>query len=48
LAALILVGLIAALGLILLGFAGDVLVDWLWFLEVGYLGVFWTVLIAML
>jgi uncharacterized membrane protein (UPF0182 family) len=46
LAALIFVGLIVAAGLILLGFTGDFLVDWLWFSEVGYLDVFWTVVIA--
>jgi uncharacterized protein len=45
-AALIIAGLLAGLGLILLGFTGDFLVDWLWFSEVGYLDVFWTVVIA--
>jgi uncharacterized protein len=44
--ALIGVGIVVALGLILLGFTGDFLVDWLWFSEVGYLDVFWTVVIA--
>jgi len=29
--------------LIALGLASDVLVDWLWFSAVGYLGVFWTI-----
>src|SRR5438105_4031533 len=37
--------LIAAtvLALIVLGRAGDTLVDWLWFSSVGYVGVFWTI-----
>ena len=35
-----------AVGLILLGLTGSFIVDWLWFSELGYLGVFWTVLIA--
>src|SRR6516165_5721299 len=32
--------------LILLGITSGVLVDWLWFSAVGYLGVFWTTIIA--
>jgi uncharacterized protein len=32
--------------LILLGLTADVLVDWLWFSSVGYLGVFWTTIVA--
>jgi uncharacterized membrane protein (UPF0182 family) len=30
------------LGLIVLGRAGDALVDWLWFSSIGFVGVFWT------
>jgi uncharacterized membrane protein (UPF0182 family) len=37
---------VVAFGLILLGLIGDFLVDWLWFSELGYLDVFWTVLTA--
>src|SRR5215831_5223841 len=44
--ALIGVGIVVAIGLIVLGFTGDFLVDWLWFSEVRYLDVFWTVVIA--
>ena len=33
-------------GLILLGLMGDFLVDWLWFSALGYLNVFWTIVIA--
>ena len=32
--------------LILLGLMGDFLVDWLWFSALGYLSVFWTIIIA--
>src|SRR6516164_2695184 len=35
-----------AVGLILLGLTGSFIVDWLWFSELGYLSVFWTILIA--
>jgi uncharacterized membrane protein (UPF0182 family) len=35
-----------ALALILLGLTGSFIVDWLWFSELGYLSVFWTILIA--
>ena len=45
-AALIIAALVVPFGLILLGVTGDFLVDWLWFSEVGYLDVFWTVVIA--
>jgi len=37
---------IVVLGLILLGRAGNTLVDWLWFSSVGYEGVFWTIFTA--
>lgn len=40
----ILVGVV--LGLIVLGRAGDTLVDWLWFASIGYAGVFWTLFTA--
>jgi uncharacterized membrane protein (UPF0182 family) len=40
--ALIIAGIIFAIGLILLGFTGAFLVDWLWFSAIGYLDVFWT------
>jgi len=39
-------GIVIAIALILLGLTGSFIVDWLWFGEVGYLGVFWTILIA--
>ena len=32
--------------LILLGLMADFLVDWLWFSAIGYLSVFWTVIVA--
>jgi uncharacterized protein len=35
---------IVVVGLIVLGRAGTVLVDWLWFSSVGYVGVFWTII----
>ena len=41
---LLIIGLIIAIGLIVFGLAGDLLVDALWFSETGYFGVFWTVL----
>jgi uncharacterized membrane protein (UPF0182 family) len=34
------------LGLVVLGRAGDTLVDWLWFSSIGYVGVFWTLFTA--
>src|SRR5258708_10050628 len=34
---------VVVLGLIVLGRAGDPLVDWLWFSSIGYVGVFWTI-----
>ena len=40
--ALIIAGIVGAIGLILLGLTTDFLVDWLWFSAVGYLPVFWT------
>jgi uncharacterized membrane protein (UPF0182 family) len=40
--ALIIAGIVGAIGLILLGLTDDFLVDWLWFSAVGYLPVFWT------
>jgi uncharacterized protein len=40
--ALIIAGIVFAIGLILLGLTGDFLVDWLWFSAIGYLDVFWT------
>jgi uncharacterized protein len=40
--ALIIAGIILAIGLILLGLTGDFLVDWLWFSAIGYSHVFWT------
>lgn len=46
--AIVVAAIIAAIvlvsGLILLGLAGDFLVDWAWFSAVGYLSVFWTIL----
>src|SRR6202048_5004400 len=35
-----------AAGLILLGSTVDFIVDWLWFSAIGYLSVFWTVIVA--
>jgi len=35
-----------AVCLILLGVTGNFLVDWLWFSAIGYLGVFWTTIVA--
>ncbi len=32
--------------LIILGLTSDFLVDWLWFGEIGYPGVFWTTIVA--
>ena len=40
--ALIIAGIVGAIGLILLGLTSDFLVDWLWFSAIGYLSVFWT------
>ena len=33
-------------GLIVLGRASDVVVDWAWFSTIGYVGVFWTILVT--
>ena len=43
---LIIVTIVAVLALILLGLATDFLVNWLWFSELEYLNVFWTVIVA--
>jgi uncharacterized membrane protein (UPF0182 family) len=43
---LIIIAAVGAICLILLGLAGDFLVDWLWFSTIGYLGVFWTTIAA--
>ncbi len=42
--AVIIAAIVLVSGLILLGLAGDFLVDWAWFSAVGYLSVFWTIL----
>jgi uncharacterized protein len=42
--AAIIAAIVLVAGLILLGLAGDFLVDWAWFSAVGYLSVFWTIL----
>ena len=39
---LIIAAIVVAIFLILLGLAGDLLVDWMWFSAIGYLQVFWT------
>src|SRR5207247_7365907 len=39
---LIIAAIAVAIFLILLGLAGDLLVDWMWFSAIGYLQVFWT------
>jgi len=44
--AILLAAIVLVAGLIVLGLAGDFLVDLLWFREVGYTDVFWTVLAA--
>ena len=44
--AILLAAIVLVAGLIVLGLAGDFLVDLLWFREVGYVAVFWTVLAA--
>src|SRR5260370_12712088 len=44
--ALIIAGIVFAIGLILLGLTGAFLVDWLWFSAIGYLDVFWTTIRA--
>jgi uncharacterized membrane protein (UPF0182 family) len=38
----LIVGIIVGIFLILLGIAGDLVVDWMWFSAIGYLPVFWT------
>jgi uncharacterized protein len=43
---LIIAATVLSICLILLGLTGDFLVDWLWFSSVGYLGVFWTTIVA--
>src|SRR5436190_1672633 len=40
--AAIIAAIVLVVGLILLGLTGDFLVDWAWFLAVGYPSVFWT------
>src|SRR5262245_66007360 len=45
-AVLIIAALVLSICLILLGLAGDFLVDWLWFSTIGYLGVFRTTIAA--
>src|SRR6266567_6089115 len=32
--------------MVALAFTADLLVDWLWFSAIGYLGVFWTTIVA--
>jgi uncharacterized protein len=44
--AVLLAGIVLVAGLLLLGLAGDFLVDLLWFREVGYVDLFWTTLAA--
>jgi uncharacterized membrane protein (UPF0182 family) len=41
---IIVAAIILVLGLIVLGLTGEVLVDALWFSEIGYRDIFWTVL----
>src|SRR5215510_13947394 len=43
---LIIAAIVLSICLILLALTGDFLVDWLWFSTIGYLGVFWTTVIA--
>src|ERR1700730_8009495 len=44
--ALVVAAVVGLTCLILLGLTGDLLVDWLWFSAIGYVGVFWTTIIA--
>ena len=44
--ALIIAAIVVLICLILLGLTADFLVDWLWFSAIGYLGVFWTTIVA--
>jgi uncharacterized protein len=44
--ALLIAAIVVLICLILLGLAGDFLVDWLWFSTIGYLGVFWVTIVA--
>jgi uncharacterized protein len=44
--ALLIAAIVVLICLILLALTGDFLVDWLWFSTIGYLGVFWTTIIA--
>ena len=44
--ALLIALIVVVSGLILLGLMGDFLVDWLWFSALGYLNVFWTIVVA--
>ena len=41
-AGLLIAGIVFAVFLVVLGLAGDLLVDWMWFSAIGYLQVFWT------
>jgi uncharacterized protein len=43
---LIIAVIVLLICLILLGLTGDFLVNWLWFSTIGYLGVFWTTIVA--
>ncbi len=43
---LIIAAIVVGMGLILLGLAGDFLVDWMWFSSIGYPQVFWTTIAA--
>jgi uncharacterized membrane protein (UPF0182 family) len=40
--ALLTIAIAVAISLVLLGFTGAILVDWMWFSEIGYFQVFWT------
>src|SRR5215468_2077947 len=43
---LLIVGFVIAIAPILFGLVGDFIVDWLWFSELGYFGVFWVTFLA--
>jgi uncharacterized membrane protein (UPF0182 family) len=43
---LIIAAAVVAICLILLGLTGNFVVDWLWFSAIGYLDVFWTMIVA--
>src|SRR6266568_7868333 len=43
---LIIAAVVLLICMVVLAFTADLLVDWLWFSTIGYLGVFWTTIVA--